>query len=87
MATQYVNVYEITRCYGGPEEGGWCYDTGTLIHSIKATTETAERIREELRKEYPFTGSRSSVRWSPDFDIYIEDEPGANWPAYRPHYE
>lgn len=27
----YVNVYEVYRAYGGPEEGGWYYDEGTLI--------------------------------------------------------
>jgi hypothetical protein len=27
----HVNVYEIDRCYGGPEEGDWYYDRGTLV--------------------------------------------------------
>ena len=27
----YVNVYEVYRAYGGPEEGGWYYDEGTLL--------------------------------------------------------
>jgi len=87
MNTLYVNVYEITRCIGGPEEGGWYFDAGELVHSVKATDATAEAIREALSVEYPYTGSRKSVVWSPDFDIYIENEPGANFPAYRPCYE
>lgn len=32
--TLYVNVYEASRCYGGPEEGGWWFDTGYPILSI-----------------------------------------------------
>ena len=24
----YVNAYEVTRHYGGPEEGGWWYNRG-----------------------------------------------------------
>ena len=39
MATQdkwprFVNAYRINRRYGGPEEGGWWYDTGQLLASI-----------------------------------------------------
>ena len=29
----YVSVYEVTREYGGPEEGGWWYNEYTLIDS------------------------------------------------------
>jgi hypothetical protein len=30
MAQQlWVNVYDVVQRYGGPEEGGWYYDTGT----------------------------------------------------------
>lgn len=27
----YVNVYQVYRAYGGPEEGGWWYNEGTLL--------------------------------------------------------
>ena len=27
----YVNKYEIDRCYGGPEEGGWYYSSGEFL--------------------------------------------------------
>lgn len=30
----YVNVYEISRNYGGPEEGGWYFDAGVPVTSI-----------------------------------------------------
>ena len=33
----FVNVYEISTHYGGPEEGGWDYEAGTPVLS-KATT-------------------------------------------------
>lgn len=37
---QYLNAYEVTRHYGGPEEGGWWYNMGTPLASIplKATS-------------------------------------------------
>lgn len=31
--SHWVVVYEIDREYGGPEEGGWWYDTGRLVAS------------------------------------------------------
>ena len=30
-----VAVYLIDRAYGGPEEGGWGYDTGELVRIIR----------------------------------------------------
>ncbi len=31
--TYYVSVYEVSRCYGGPEEGGWWYDSFSLVNT------------------------------------------------------
>lgn len=25
--TAYISAYKVSRCYGGPEEGGWWYDS------------------------------------------------------------
>ena len=30
----YVNVYSMTRHYGGPEEGGWWYNAGEPLASV-----------------------------------------------------
>jgi len=30
-----VAVYELYRYYGGPEEGGWWYDCGQLMRTVK----------------------------------------------------
>ena len=30
--TLFVNVYRVERRYGGPEEGGWHYDSGEFLH-------------------------------------------------------
>jgi len=84
----YVNVYEITRCYGGPEEGGWWYDTGvTLISEEVSNMEEAYNRRLELLEDYPRTDRRYSVLGGDDYDILIEDTPGEDFPAYRPRYE
>jgi hypothetical protein len=31
MTTYTVAFYEIDRAYGGPEEGGWWFDTGSFV--------------------------------------------------------
>lgn len=31
----YLGVYRIERCYGGPEEGGWYYDSGEVVEWYK----------------------------------------------------
>lgn len=33
MELIYVNAYEVTQHYGGPEEGGWWYDSGEVLAS------------------------------------------------------
>jgi hypothetical protein len=48
----HLSVYEVARCYGGPEEGGWWYDAWVFQGSVKcATREGAEKIREDMLKE------------------------------------
>lgn len=34
MSRLYVNVYAVTRYYGGSEEGGWWYDVGEPLASV-----------------------------------------------------
>jgi hypothetical protein len=85
---QYVSVYEIDRCCGGPEEGGWWYDTGTLVLAQRVwTDEQAEELVAKLEQEYPRTGRRNSVIGGEDYDIFVEDAPKAFWPEELPRYE
>ena len=85
----FVTVYEMDRLYGGPEEGEWYYDAGSVVLCRQVPTTDAERVREELREEYPNTGKRYSVIYSGygDYDVCISDEPGRDFPEYTPHYE
>jgi hypothetical protein len=34
MIRVYVNVYAVTRHYGGPQEGGWWYNVGQPLASV-----------------------------------------------------
>lgn len=89
----FVNVYLIDRAYGGPEEGGWWYDTGQAIRSEQySSQEEAEEARdaekawcnEENRHRRSDIGS---VLSEGKYVVYIEDDPGADFPTYTPHYE
>jgi hypothetical protein len=96
-----VAVYECDREMGGPEEGGWSYETGDLVASIAVNEEAAANlIADGLALEYPYTGQRGYYsRRDPDFSVRILDrhegdellderlEPVAYYPITRPHYE
>ena len=48
---KYVNVYEVSKCYGGPEEGGWWYNAGELRESFGPITEVkAEYLATSIRE-------------------------------------
>jgi hypothetical protein len=49
--------------------------------------ETAEEIAATLRAEYPNTGRSSSVLGGADYRVWVEDNPGADYPTERPRYE
>ena len=88
----YVNEYEVQRAYGGPEEGGWWYDRGTFIVCLGEadSPEMAEHIREAFIPQlnevnaglplYVRSGANRRI-------IFIEDEPGADFPTRPQGYE
>lgn len=88
----YVTVYEIDRCYGGPEEGGWWYDSGRVVHETFCGSDdqgfwTANIVAENLRKEFPFNNSYTSCAYSGgDYTIRIRNTPGENFPKETPYY-
>lgn len=60
MDKLYVNVYGVTRCYGGPEEGGWFYNQSYPLASVPFKAERrpghkpgrCAHCDEERQKEY-----------------------------------
>ena len=85
----YVNVYEIDREYGGPEEGGWWYDSGRVIESHPVHSKIAEeQLTEALANRYPNTHTVGNVLYSGgDYRVCVERSPGKDYPEYAPHYE
>ena len=87
-APWYVTVYEVDRAYGGSEEGGWWYDTGTVVTNIHCKDERDAEIQAtKMREIYKDTGESSSVIYSGgDYRVVIDNVPGQNYPQYNPHY-
>jgi hypothetical protein len=87
----YVNAYAVDQAYGGREEGGWYYDVGEALASVRVRTRAGiERVRERLRAQFADVQSEYNRYQSiggPDLEVYVEDGPAADYPAYRPHYE
>lgn len=85
----YVNVYEVHRCYGGPEEGGWWFDEGHPVRTGTPfdTLDEAEAEAERLREHYQDDGDRYSARGGLDYSVVIEPHQGRHYPDERPHYE
>lgn len=95
----FLSVYELDRNYGGPEEGGWWYDSGRLVHVEAAPASMGinipDRIK-ELRGEYPpdpqdgTPGLGSMAYGGGVYEVRVTNDglmPLDYWPVVRPHYE
>lgn len=86
----YVAVYAVNRNFGGPEEGGWWWDSGELIdvRTVEGPQPEAMKVRDRLLEKYPFTKNRYSVLGGEDYDVMVCDSlPPASFPDEVPHYE
>lgn len=84
----YVSAYEVERHYGGPEEGGWWFDSGTLVDVVKCfNRDQAEHVWDLLKDIYPNTGKRYSVLGGEDYSVSIEEKLIPFFPSQRPRYE
>ena len=90
----YVNEYRTDRAYGGPEEGGWWYDTGEFVRCLgvhldrNAAEQQRNSLTGDLDNRRQGLHSPGSVLSEGDWpDIWIEEHPGANFPTESPRYE
>jgi hypothetical protein len=91
---RYINIYELDRHYGGPEEGGWWYDSGTPVVSLALPDGTHEHEAQEavdaLRMVYTYANRMGSVLYPEDgydYSVVLEEEPAKAYPTERPYYE
>lgn len=83
-----VALYDTHRSYGGPEEGGWYYDAGTMtqVNKVRVFEDfaQAEAYLSELWdgiKAEPRQGDSRLVAMG-----WTECLPQHHWPRVRPHY-
>ncbi len=83
----FVTEYCVTREYGGPEEGGWWYDSYEIIRTAEAILpEHAEAIKLVVEEEMILPKhDRYSVLGTGD--PYVRIEKHMPVPPSRPHYE
>ena len=87
---KYINVYRVTRHYGGPEEGGWWYDAGAPLASVPIMDGTdTEATREQLAAHFASEacGDIGSVLGGAEVHVTLEPHMATSYPATRPHYE
>lgn len=84
----FVNVYFVTRHYGGPEEGGWWYNWYECEETVQTTGKNAYEVKEALEKKYEDykQGDIYSVLGGVDVEVLIEDEPAQSESKEVPHY-
>lgn len=88
----YIVAYGINRCYGGPEEGGWYYDTSRILEVRKVySLEAGLKAARELKEEYPTCKrGRFSVIGGEDTYLmvcYTEEQFPQEGPNTKPRYE
>jgi hypothetical protein len=91
---KYINAYLVDSQYGGPEEGGWWYDSGEPVASIPIPNQMSdhdlgERADVVRRGLLHLAGDddRHKVNGGPDLVVRLEDEFAKEYPEERPHYE
>ncbi len=94
-STYVVAIYLCDRAYGGPEEGGWWYDTGELVRIHRAYKDPDRAAAKATRMNGLLNatinkGRReiSSVLSEGRYHAEVwENRPLAFYPERRPHYE
>lgn len=87
-----IAVYEVSRQYGGPEEGGWYYDAGTLVAGTQRsfTDEDAPQAAVYLNSMLHRYRSDDRIRWSDQTNYHVrvwtEEDAPKQFPKERPYY-
>ena len=98
----YANIYLHDRAYGGPEEGGWWYDTYSPIDgdsdwdtappqhghfpNEEKATQAMGAITRWCNAENSLRRSPSSVTSEGHYVVVMESWPAEFSPKQRPHY-
>ena len=87
----WVNLYLENRAYGGPQEGGWWFDYGTVEGSIPVQVRDAKTMM-EIMARFVQDGNESrnsdvgSVVSEGRYKVCLEFSKGEPWPKEKPVY-
>jgi hypothetical protein len=89
----YVNVYIYDKAYGGPEEGGWWFNTFEPVSSVRVYGK--RKIETELLKAENFCNTENEERNSDvesvcsdgKYIVCTEFHKAKFYPRTKPHYE
>lgn len=96
----WIHKHEIAQAYGGPEEGGWWYETGVPVakweppkfddkeaaYARCRELNAREQERATREEEYEYTSVLAHL--STHYAYSVEDTPEMEaYPSVRPHYE
>lgn len=87
----WVAVVISDKQYGGPEEGGWWYDTQTVLERHKAydvsqvTVELYSLLKKYKGRQSPYPVD--SVLCEGRLEIIVSDEMPRDFPKTKPYYE
>lgn len=87
---RYVNAYEVTRHYGGPEEGGWWFNCGEPLASVPlGPDQDPDPVKADLMEKLSDTnqGDIYSVNGGTMLNVTVEDDYAKPWPDEHPRYE
>lgn len=89
----FVNVYLWDKGYGGPEEGGWWFDTYDPVDDHCHQHETELAAQKGLEDELAWAQAENAERYPPDsaiseghYVVRLEAWPAKLIPQERPHY-
>ena len=87
----YLNLYEVTLGYGGPEEGGWWVTYQEPVASIPVSNRNnamamLNHLIEQAQDMYGDSRSYTSAAGGEDGHISFEPHPGKASPEEQPHY-
>ena len=92
---RFLNVYAVTRHFGGPEEGGWWYNAGDPLASVPLEDEESESEENRKKLVAKYEKMFEDEKWGDihhstggvDVQVRFEKEIAQYWPQTRPHYE
>lgn len=91
----FVNIYDVDKAYGGPEEGGWWYEYGVPVASIPVKRDATKHEIHQIATQWAHycndnnrgRPSMSSVASQGEYLIYIENHFAKEWPEQTPRFE